>query len=237
VDKQKLLDQLVERLKSTFGEALVSVVLYGSAADGDYDPRFSDVNIFCVLKQVALPELSASEPVFRWWREKGNPAPLLMNQDEVLTSTDCFPIEFHDMKDRRRVLFGADSIADLAIDDVFYRAQVEYQLRAKLLRLRQKGACVLYDNQLLLDLMTDSITTFVMLGRHALRLHGETPAIGRRQVVNQIESHFGINCEPFRTLLDIRERQPSQRSEPRALYSDYLKTVEVLVGAVDRLAR
>ena len=36
-----------------------------------------------------------------------------MSEDEVHNSADSFPIEFHDMKERRRVLFGLDVIADL----------------------------------------------------------------------------------------------------------------------------
>ena len=63
-----------------------------------------------------------------------------MSEDEVYNSADCFPIEFHDMKERRRVLYGLDVIADLKFDMRNYRTQVEHELRSKLLRLRQQGA-------------------------------------------------------------------------------------------------
>jgi predicted nucleotidyltransferase len=187
----KLLDTLVERLRKTFGDMLVSVVLYGSAAVGDDHQRFSDLNVLCVLRQVTPRELEDLEPVFRWWREQGNPAPLVMSEHEVRASTDCFPIEFHDMKDRRRILHGDDIIASLDIDDSFYRAQVEYQLRAKLLRLRQKGAGVLHDKGLLLELMADSVSTFLVLGRHALRLHALDAPAAKRDVLAALEAHFG----------------------------------------------
>jgi hypothetical protein len=45
----KRLEQLVEKLKKAYGERLVSVVLYGSAAAGDHHEGFSDFNILCVL--------------------------------------------------------------------------------------------------------------------------------------------------------------------------------------------
>ena len=63
-----------------------------------------------------------------------------MSEEELRTSTDCFAIEFHAMQERRRVLFGNDVIEGLSIDNTFYRAQIELELRAKLLRLRQKAA-------------------------------------------------------------------------------------------------
>jgi len=152
---EQKLEELVERLRGAHGERLVSVILYGSAASSDYHGEFSDLNVLCVLTRVTPVELGASEPIFKWWRD-GNPTPLLLSEEEVRTSTDCFPIEFHDMQERRRVLFGQDVIEKLEIDKTFYRAQVEHELRAKLLRLRQKAAGILADKQGLLRLMIDS---------------------------------------------------------------------------------
>src|SRR6266853_6627370 len=142
--EQKLKDQ-VDRLRKARQERLLAVILYGSAATGDHHAEFSDLNVLCVLTQVTPAELAACEPVFKWWRGDGNPAPLLLSEDEVRTSTDCFPIEFHDMQERRKVLFGKDAVADLEIDRSFYRAQVEHELRAKLLRLRQQAGGLLSD--------------------------------------------------------------------------------------------
>src|SRR6185436_20798730 len=106
----------------------------------------------------------------------------------VITSTDCFSIEFHDIQRYHRVLYGKDVIAGLAVDDSFYRAQVEHDLRAKFLRLRQKAAGILSDNDLLRRLLADSVSTFCVLFRHALILHGaETPDTKREIVVKASE--------------------------------------------------
>ena len=56
-----------------YGDCLVSVLLYGSGACDDHQPRFSDHNILCVLQHVTPRELSAGESVFNRWRERGNP--------------------------------------------------------------------------------------------------------------------------------------------------------------------
>ena len=88
---EKVLNQLVEKLQKAHGDRLVSVVLYGSAAAGDHHAKFSDLNILCVLSEISPRELGASESIFRWWREKGNPSPLLLTEREVATSTDALP--------------------------------------------------------------------------------------------------------------------------------------------------
>ena len=90
---------LVERLKTAYGESLLSVILYGSGAAGDRQPPYSDLNILCVLRRVTPTEIAAAEPVVKWWRGKNNPSPLLMSEDELRRSTDCFPMEFYDMQE------------------------------------------------------------------------------------------------------------------------------------------
>ncbi|HWE53294.1 MAG TPA: nucleotidyltransferase domain-containing protein [Bryobacteraceae bacterium] len=232
------LDQLVERLRKALADDLLSVILYGSAASGDNQGKFSDINVLCVLREITPTQLGDAEAVSRWWREQGNPAPLLLTEHEVRTCTDCFAIEFHDIKARHRVLYGSDSVADLEIDDSFYRGQVEHELRAKLVRLRQKAAGVLSDKDVLCSLLVDSVSTFCVLFRHALMLHGQAGPDRKRDVVEMARQYFGIDPQPFLTLLDIREeRLKSKETEPRGLLGDYLREVGKVIDAVDVLAK
>src|SRR5579872_7510631 len=230
------LNQLLEKLTKTLGDRVVSVVLYGSAAAGDHHEGFSDLNVLCVLREVTTRELEASEPIFRWWREKGNPAPLLLSETEVERSTDAFAIEFHDIKDHHRILQGKDVISGLQVDGPFYRAQVEHDLRAKMLRLRQKASGALSDKDVLRRLLADSISTFCVLFRHALILHGLPPKAKKRDIVEQARETFGIDPLPFTKLLDIREGRVKLRDlEPAILLDTYLKQIAIVIDAVDRL--
>jgi predicted nucleotidyltransferase len=235
---ERVLNQLVEKLTKAYGDRLVSVVLYGSAAVGDHHGRYSDVNILCVLRQVTPRELGDSEPIFHWWQKLGNPSPLLLSSDEVRTATDCFPIEFHDIRERHRVLSGEDVVKDMDVDDSFYRAQVEHELRAKLLRLRQKAAGVLSSRDLLADLMADSLSTFCVLFRHALLLHGVDARFEKSAIIGQAAEKFGIDPSPFQTLLELREQKTKARQiQPGPIFERYLKEIQVVVDAVDRLEK
>jgi predicted nucleotidyltransferase len=231
------LQELVDRLKLAQGERLRSVILYGSAAAGEHNEHFSDLNILCVLTRVTPAELAGSAPIFEWWRSLGNPSPLLLSEEELRTSTDCFPIELEDMKERRRVLFGPDLIHDLVIEKNFYRAQVEMELRAKLLRLRQKAADVLSNQPALLRLMIDSVPNFLVLARHALLVSGMPSGWRKREIVRHLPD-IGADGTPFDILLDLRDQSKLARDvDPDTLFASYLKQIEVLVGHVDRLER
>jgi predicted nucleotidyltransferase len=235
---ENLLNQLLEKLNKALGDRIVSVVLYGSAASGNHHEGFSDVNVLCVLQQITVRELELSEPVVRWWREKRNPSPLLLTEHELQTSTDCFAIEFYDIKAHHRILQGKDVVSSLVVEDVFYRAQVEHDLRAKLLRLRQKAAGALCDKDTLRHLLADSVSTFCVLFRHALLLHGATGHGKKREIIEQTRQTFGIDPVPFTQLLDLREERIKARElEPVGLLDSYLKQINIVIDAVDRLEK
>ncbi len=235
---EPLLRQLVERLRNAHGEDLVSVILYGSAVEpGQHDPEFSDINVLCVLREVNSRQLQKSQPVFTWWRSYEKPVPLLLSERELRTSTDCFPIEFRDMQSRRRVLAGRDIVEGLPIDDRHYRAQVEYELRSKLLRLRQKAATVLAEKNLLYRLLAESVTTFCLLTRHVLLLHGVEAPTDRRAIVRLAQERFGIEADPFNRLLDAREKNGKLSGvEPGTFLDQYLKQIGIIIEAVDALS-
>jgi len=233
---RSLLERFVEATVTGLGEDLVSVVLYGSGASDEHHHKFSDLNVLCVLKQVTPRELGEGEPILRWWREHGHPSPLLMSEEEAHNSADSFPIEFRDMKERRKLLSGVDVIADVHVDTKNYRAQIEHELRAKLIRLRQKGAQVLSDPVQLLQLCVDSVSNFCMLGRHALVVSGATPKTERRAVVHQLGQILKMDTSPFDILLDIREDKPGiDPGDPGELFAMYLERIQRLIEFVDGL--
>ncbi len=233
---ERKLANLVDELARTYGDRLVSVILYGSAATGNYHERFSDLNVFCVLQQITPRELAESEPIFRGWRQQGNPAPLLMTEEETRTSADCFAIEFTDMKERRKVLFGRDVIEPLLIDRRYYRSQLEHELRSKMLRLRQHATAALNDRDALLKLCLDSVSTFCVLGRHALALGGVEAPAHKREITDRLAATLAADMTPFHSLLDVREGKTApQELDPDNLFGKYLNRIHDLIAYVDRL--
>lgn len=229
-------EQLVAKLKDAMGGDLVSVILFGSAASGEYLSRFSDINVMCVVARLGPEQLGKSEPVVRWWQGQGNPSPLMLTEHEVATSTDCFSIEFQDMKRHHEVLFGKDVVSGLEIDGRFYRAQVECELRGKLLRLRQKAAAVLSDKDVLRRLMVDSLSSFCVLLRHAVILAGGDGEGRKRDVIERAGGQFGLDPKPFLELLDLREeRRKPKEVDPAPLLAVYLNEIGKVIDAVDAL--
>ena len=134
---EKEIAEFVSRLRTAASENLQCVILYGSAAGGEFHPEFSNVNLLCIVRETSFATLSALGPAVGWWNRKKHSAPLVLTQQELERSADVFSIEFLDMQRRHRVLFGEDLLANLHIPMQHHRAQVEYELREKLIVLRE----------------------------------------------------------------------------------------------------
>ena len=144
---------------------------------------------------------------------------MLLTEDEVMHSTDCFPIEFHDIQERRRVLLGRDIIADLKIDFSYYRALVERELRSKQLRLRQKSVELIGQHERLVKLMLDSVSTFCALGRHALILAKRPAQWKKHEILAALSDATGSPLRAAKQLLTMREAPKSLPPPMPLLYS------------------
>jgi hypothetical protein len=96
----------IDDLKATHGNNLASVVLYGSAATGDFIPRRSDYNILIALHRITPRDLRNAHASVREWNRLGHPVPVYFTVSELQNAGDVFPIEFHQMQAARKVLYG-----------------------------------------------------------------------------------------------------------------------------------
>ncbi len=233
---EKLLNGLVNRLKGAYGDDLVSVVLYGSAASGEFHRKFSDLNVLCVLKRLGVAELERGEEALRWWRKQKQPLPLFLSREEVENAHDAFPIEFLDIQQNHRILHGEDVVARIEVQTRQHRRQVEHELRAGLLRLRERYLGLQREAKEVARLMLDSLPTFSTLFRHALLLALAEAPMKKREVFKAAAERFSISAEPFITLLEVREgTRKLADSEVKPLFETYLAQITRMAEIVDKL--
>jgi len=226
------LKQLVDRLKAAAGNNLHSVVLYGSAAAANFHENFSDVNVLCLLHEVSAATMLALSDVVQWWKKESQSIPLFLSVEELNQAADVFAIELLDMRTHHRVIYGQDLIAELNIPLRLHRVQVEHELRTKLIRLRQHFV----DKADLLKLMMDSISSFMTLFRHSLIAMGEKPDGVPRAMLQQLQRKLSVDIRPFVELLNAREGKVKPDAlDAKTIFAGYLRTIEQVVAAVDRL--
>jgi predicted nucleotidyltransferase len=232
----KLIDEFVERLRTAAGPNLLSVLLYGSAAAGDFVPEYSDVNLLCVLRETSFAAIEALAPAIEWWGKKNHRVPLLMSAEEMRRSADVFSIEFLDMRRNHRLLWGEDLLKTLEIPLRLHRAQLEYELREKTILLRQHLLTLGSNVEGKWELLLRSLSTFGTLFRHALIALGETDSGTKRESAFALAAKLGINADVYRELLDIREKKSDRKSAKLDdLFARYLQLVEEVTASVDKM--
>jgi len=230
------LSRLVEDLKRAHGDNLASVVLFGSAAAGNHIEGRSDLNVLVVLNRITPEDLRAAHPVITEWRKAGNSLPIYFTRDEMASSSDVFPIEFSDMTEIHRVLYGIDPFDGLRISTTNLRLQCEFELRGKLIRLRDLYIPNSGDVERLSRLMAESLSSFAVLFRHVLRLLGEEPPKKKREVVLSLASRLNLDREPFLKILSVREdNKKLVEAEAHQVFAGYLAQIERVIEAVDKI--
>lgn len=233
-------DAFIDDLRETHGKNLVSVILYGSAATGDFVRQRSDYNVLIALDRITPKDLRLSQAPIREWNKMGHPLPVYFTVSELQDAADVFPVEFHQMERARKVLYGADVLENLSISDDNLRHQTEYELRSKLLQLRRMYIPASMTAEGLVNLMTESLSSFTALFRAVLLVHGFEPPAGKREVFAATAKRLIVSGESFEKILDIREAN-SQKSLDEtaadALFADYLRQIEAVIEAVDKLEK
>ncbi|HTC49445.1 MAG TPA: nucleotidyltransferase domain-containing protein [Candidatus Aquilonibacter sp.] len=228
--------EFVAKLHEAAKDNLISVLLYGSAAAGDYHPEYSNVNLFCVLHDSSFTALQTLAPVVKWWDRQKQPPPLFMTREEVVRSADVFSIELMDMQEHHRVLFGEDVLQGLHIPTSLRTVQVEYELREKLALLRRHLLLASGNDSRLWEVLTRSISSFVTLFRYALTVLGQNPPPSKRETVKMLATKIGFDPSGFLQVLDVREhRIKPAKLDASEVFSRYLAAVEQVTAAVDKM--
>lgn len=233
LSKHPQLERMVGDLKGAMGETLSSVVLYGSAARGDFHEKTSDFNLILVLRDLEPATLEALSPALRRWLKQGHPAPRLFTQALIAESVDVFPIEMLDLKNNRAVLHGEDPFAGVKVGRGTLRLQCERELKSKMMRLRE-GYIETHDRAKdLRKLLTSSYSTFTALFRGCLHLMGGKVPARNAEVVAAFCDRAGLDAEAFAAVERLK-RGESADGELKAVFARYYQELTRAVGKVDR---
>lgn len=229
------LEQFVNSIKAIYEDSLESIVLFGSAAAGDFSDKYSDYNLIIVLKKVTPAALARSTRLVNKWVKAQNPIPLFFDPDHIRTSADVFPIEFYDIKASRKVLTGTDPFAGIKIEDTNLRHQCESELKGKILQIQAGYIRVADNDKEIARLMMESLSTFLSIFKGVVRLLGHEPEAKKRALVEQLATMISFNPNIFMELLNVRDGNAvAPRKDAPEKFEDYLEQIRVITDFVDR---
>ncbi len=235
-DPAEIFADFTKDLQGIFGSELISIILYGSGATGEYVPGKSDLNFMVILKDDSIDSLQRAKDVISQWRKRMVNTPLFMTREHISSSLDSYPIEFLDMQANYRLVYGEDLLENLRFKPADIRVQCERELKGKALHLRQAYLESRENPKLLRGVIAGSITAFTALFQGLLSLAGKSIPKTKEEIVKAVSEQYGLDSETFLKLLAVKSGQIKiSASEIAELVIKYVSEIDALSNAVDQL--
>ncbi|HMD30502.1 MAG TPA: nucleotidyltransferase domain-containing protein [Candidatus Acidoferrales bacterium] len=129
------LQDFLEAAKAAFGSDLLSLALYGSAAEGKMRAT-SDVNVLLVLAEFSRGKADAFREPMRLARAEIHLKAMFLLQSEIPCAFESFAQKFEEIQVRHRVLYGAEPFAGMAATRENEILNLRRELLNQVLRLR-----------------------------------------------------------------------------------------------------
>jgi len=233
---EEIFPEITDDFRKTFGDDLLSIILYGSGASGDYVPGKSDLNFLMILSEEGIDDLGRAITTVTRWRKRRVAIPLFMTKSYITSSLDSYPLEFLNIKRNHVLVFGEDVLGELSIDSSYLRLQVERELKGKLLLLRAGFLETKGRIKQIQHLIGVSLTAFISIFNALLYLKDIEIPQGKREVIRVVGKAFPIDPDVFLKCADIREGVGSfSSSDIQAIFRAYLGEVKKLSEILDRM--
>ncbi len=234
-DPDEILAPFAEEYRRVYGDGLEAIVLYGSAARGEYDRKRSDINFLIVLDDEAILDLEKAFDSVKRWEKRGVAIPIFLTRSYIDGVLDSYPLEFLDMKSAYQTVCGEDVLAGLEIRRESVRLQCEKEARGHLLHLRRGYLASGGKGGPLRNLVEASLPGYYALFRGLAWLLGRGETLSPKEATRRVCDRFGLNREVFEELERIRLGEKRGRLEMVRIVDRYLEEARKLVLTVDRM--
>jgi predicted nucleotidyltransferase len=219
-----------------YGTDLLSIILYGSGARGDYIPGRSDLNFLIILTEEGIKGLHRAFKVVAKWHRRRVATPLFMTPEYITTSLDTFPLELLNIKRDYKVVWGKNPLGKIRIRKRQLRLQLEREVKGKLLQLREAYLSSEGRGRNLVAVASQSLTAFLSIFQGILYLREEEAPHQRGAIIKAIAAEAGLTAEPFEQLLAVKEGKVRLSvKKMKDLMEGYIEEVRRLAFWVDKM--
>ncbi len=230
----KNLDKFLEDLKFNLGDNLVSVFAFGSQAN--VEDAKNNLNLMIVTNQLTAENLYAiSKPVKKWVKAK-NPLPVVMNRDEWYSSFDVYAIEYSDIKENYKLIYGEDLVPSICVNKYFLRLQCESELKNLLLKYKNNFLMNIKSDREMKKVLNNVIKTLLVIFRSVLRLHDSAVPYRAVDIIEFVSNYLSFNKIVMTKLAKVKyENDDYTKQELIFIEAELLKDIQSLLKQVDAM--
>jgi hypothetical protein len=228
-DVRETLRKYVKEVTNVFGSALEGVILYGSAARGEFLEGRSNLNLVFLLGQHDLNLLQRYAKTHRRWVSGKLVVPLFLTANEIENSQKFFPLEYVEIQESHVLLVGHDPFSSLRIDRGNLAAQCGQEIMGNLMRLRQRFVEGAGKSEALAILLPLSLTTLLPSLRGQYRMRELQMPPSTDALLKDLPARFGIDATVLQEVWNLKRGvvTPGPVEMPR-LFERYVACLQTL---------
>ena len=137
-DVQQLLQRYVKETTALLGRQLEGILLYGSAVGSEFLPGRSNLNLLLMVSGYEREGMRRYAKAHKRWSREQFVVPLVVTEADLTKPGTVFPLEYLEIQEQHRVLWGRGPFIGLRIDRTHLAYQVQQGIQGNLVRLRQR---------------------------------------------------------------------------------------------------
>jgi predicted nucleotidyltransferase len=199
------LREFVESAQTALGPDLVSLVLFGSGAEGRLRAT-SDVNVILVLSRFDPARIDNLREPLRLAHATIRLSAMLILESEVASAVEAFAVKFADIRARHKVLAGSDPFAALTPSRGAMLVRLKQILLNFVLRTRERYVLTSPHEEQLASVVADAAGPLRSAGALMLSLE-ERPAASPKEALETLAAELDAAGwrEPLANLSRARE--------------------------------
>jgi hypothetical protein len=158
--------------------------------------------------------------------------PFLFTKEELMDGVDVFPIEFLNIKQHHKILYGEDFLKDTEISKKDLRYQLEFEFRSKLIHLRKEY--LQFKGKQLENLILSAISTLAPIIGGLLYLkdlhHSNT-----EDMFKVVTEGYGIDVQVLKEIYDIRRGKAKFKKDKEQYIMELIKVLTSLGIILDQI--
>lgn len=198
------LSTFIAAAKKAFGDHLLSVVLYGSGAEGKLRPT-SDVNLILVLSAFERGLADQLREPLRLAEAAIKLRVMFLLEDEVKPASQAFAVKFADIARRRLVLYGEDPFASISVSREDAVLILKQRLLNLTLRLRETYIARSLREEQLAAVIADTAGPLRSCASTLLELEGR-PSSSPKDALEKFAASSATAAHDVQLITEARQR-------------------------------
>jgi hypothetical protein len=231
------IEPLLTKICNECKESVDSIYLYGSVVTKDFVPKQSTIQSLILFDDFHFPRAKQIQPIVKAHIKNGVSAPLCLAVETLEHSTDTFPLEFSEIKEKHLHVFGeTNRVKDLVIPTENMRLKIEEQIKGKLIRLREVYMEIGDQPKFLIEIMEKTLHDLVPPLRNMLKfLAVDHPPVSTSEVLKQIDEKTEFSSQALEIIWNHHlQISAIPKSDAVGLYGELADVLLNLSKIIDR---